>query len=109
MAVEHWYIPSPGQSDAAERAAALGLPLADTTKGADYGSPSLPAVVCDHDGLVLITPEPTTFAAVWAAHDQLTAPASPFTLDVNEAGDLLTISVTYADGTTTKSGAVALE
>lgn len=127
--IEHWYIPSPGQANSAERAQVLGLPLADTTKAAAYGNPALPCAICDHDGIVVVTPEPTTFEAVWAAHDALvqrapglqrifagvptTAPRAvdlvenQFSVSVNEAGSLLTITVKLSDGTV-KSGTVAL-
>lgn len=107
MVSSHVYIPSPGQADAEERAQTLGLPLGTSDLAGDYGNPALPCAVCDHDGTVVVTPEPTTFEEVWAAHDTLVATANRFLLDVNEAGNLLTITVMYADGEA-KSGTVSL-
>lgn len=105
MTSSHAYIPAPGQTDAAERAAALGLPLGEASLAAAYGNPPVPCAVCDHDGQVIITPEPTTFEDVWAAHDRMVT--NRFVLDVNEAGNLLTITVAYAGGEM-KSGTVSL-
>lgn len=105
----HWYIPSPGQADAAARAAALGLPLGTTGQAADYGNPTLPCAVCDHDGAVVITAEPTTFEAVWAAHDALTLGAAmpPLSLSLNEGGEQIEIAVKMPDGSI-RTGAVPL-
>lgn len=138
MSVVHAYIPSPGQADAAARAAAVGMPLAAASLADDprYAGliGSVPCVVCDHDYEIVITPEPTTFAAVAAAHDALTArgadpgrigtrqliagcpkaaphaddlAVSQYSVSVNEAGGLLIITVKYSDGTV-KTGSVAL-
>lgn len=107
MAMEHWYVPAPGQADAEERAAALGLPLADASKAVEYGDPPVPTAVCDHNGYVVTTPEPTTFEEVWAAHDRINT-GNPFSIRINEAGNLLIVTVTYADGVTVKSGTLTL-
>jgi len=75
VSIKHFYVPAPGQTDAAARAATLGASLADaaiatTPRYADR-IPSLPAVVCDHGDDIVVIPEPTTPAAVQAAHDEL--------------------------------------
>ncbi len=105
----HWYIPGAGQTDAAERATALGLPLGTTAQAAGYGNPAVPCAVCDHNGAVVITPEPTTFAEVWAAHDALVAGvgAPPISLELNEAGNQISVVVKFSDGST-RTGVVPL-
>lgn len=95
MTIHHLYFPAPGQTDAPARAAALGASiiaknydsiLGTTIITATFGEEGfsvpekrygnqlsvLPALVCDHEdeGFVVL-PEPTTLAAIEAAHDVL--------------------------------------
>lgn len=81
MSVSHFYVPAAGQTDAAARAAALGVTLAshDVALMPRYASRlgSLPAVVCDHGDEIAVLPEPTTLAVIAAAHDTLLADHLP--------------------------------
>lgn len=77
----HAYVPSAGQPDAAARAAALGVPLGNANLASDPRYDPListvPCVICDHEDQIVITVEPTTFSAVWAAHDDLVSQLEP--------------------------------
>jgi hypothetical protein len=75
MSIAHFYIPSPGQSDGAARAAALNANLAPAWMANEprYASriTTVPCVVCDHGDDIVVIAEPTTLAAVNAAHDSM--------------------------------------
>lgn len=82
MGVFHAYVPSPGQVDAVTRAAALGVPLGNASLASDPRYDALisivPCVICDHENdQIVIIDEPTTFNAVWAAHDNLVSQMEP--------------------------------
>lgn len=73
--IVHMYFQAPGQQDAVARAAALGAVLMPVSWNTDARyAPRIsgfPAVVCDHGDDIVVIPEPTTLAAVNAAHDAL--------------------------------------
>src|ERR1700752_603428 len=75
MSISHFYVPAPNQTDAAERAAALGVILGDAALASQprYAERimSVPCVVCDHGDEIAILPEPTTTAEVRDVHDAL--------------------------------------
>lgn len=122
MPVTRMYVPELGQTDAAERAAALnaGLSVAETADAPRYARirDHLPAVVLEWGEEIVVVDEPTTLAAVDAAAAQLQqiadaaeAPATPtippLTLSLNEEGQQIEIAVTMPDGST-RTGAVPL-
>ena len=78
------YFPAPGQTDAAERAAALDVVLVPEELANDlrYASKitTLPCVVCDHGDDIAVIPEPTTVEEVRAAHDDLLEEHVPTTV-----------------------------
>lgn len=84
MSISHFYIPSPGQPDGAARATALGVALAPAWLANEerYASriTGVPCVVCDHGDEIVVLAEPTTVAAITAAHDALLEEHVPTTV-----------------------------
>lgn len=121
MPVTRMYVPELGQTDAAERAAALnaGLSVAETADAPRYARirDQLPAVVLEWGEEIVVVAEPTTLAAVDAAAAQLQQiaddaeappPVGPrLSLDYDQEVGLFTVVVAYPDGTV-RTGAIPL-
>lgn len=122
MPVTRMYVPEIGQTDAAERAAALnaGLSVPDTADAPRYARirDELPAVVLEWGEEIVVVAEPTTLEAVDAAAAQLqqaaddaeaaqTPPGPQISLELNEAGSQIVVVVQSDDGTI-RTGVVSL-